>query len=188
MPIRTSCPTRRSHTADGQLAVAAGSERQWGRLCAALELDGAGRRCAFRLERRTCCPPGRAPADPGRALRCSADKRLARTARGGRGPLRPDPGRPRGARVGAGPGSFDDRRGRAPAPRERSARSASRSSWRATPATVRTAPPLLGEHSAEILAELGWSADAIERAPPRRRDLKPMQACRRASSEPSGSG
>jgi len=31
----------------------------------------------------------------------------------------------------------------------------------ATPATIRTAPPLLGEHSAEILAGLGYSADRI---------------------------
>lgn len=31
----------------------------------------------------------------------------------------------------------------------------------ATPATVRTAPPLLGEHSDEILNELGWTAEAI---------------------------
>jgi formyl-CoA transferase/CoA:oxalate CoA-transferase len=33
----------------------------------------------------------------------------------------------------------------------------------ATPATIRTAPPLLGEHSAEILAELGYEDEAIER-------------------------
>ena len=31
----------------------------------------------------------------------------------------------------------------------------------ATPATIRTAPPLLGEHSAEILAELGYDDAAI---------------------------
>jgi crotonobetainyl-CoA:carnitine CoA-transferase CaiB-like acyl-CoA transferase len=33
----------------------------------------------------------------------------------------------------------------------------------ATPAAVRTPPPLLGEHSDAILAELGYDAQAIER-------------------------
>jgi crotonobetainyl-CoA:carnitine CoA-transferase CaiB-like acyl-CoA transferase len=33
----------------------------------------------------------------------------------------------------------------------------------ATPASIRSAPPLLGEHSAEILGELGYSAHDVER-------------------------
>jgi len=33
----------------------------------------------------------------------------------------------------------------------------------ATPASIRTAPPLLGEDTDEILSELGYEADAVAR-------------------------
>ncbi len=174
-------------TADGQLAIAAGSERQWTRLCAALELDGLagdarfasnGERVAHRAELR----PILAERFAG-----SADKRLARTARGGRGPLRPDPGCPRGARVGAGPGSFDDRRGRAPAPREPSP------GWRPVqagrdPGDGPDCASAAGRAFGRDPGRAGLVGRRDRRAPPGRRDLKPMQACRRASFKPSGSG
>ena len=59
-------------TADGAIAVAVGSERQWPRLCAALGLPDAGRRPAVRHERRPRRAPGRAPPDPRRAVRRAA--------------------------------------------------------------------------------------------------------------------
>ena len=44
-------------TSDGEVAVAVGSERQWRRFCAALDMRGAGRGSALPDERRPCALP-----------------------------------------------------------------------------------------------------------------------------------
>ena len=131
-------------TADGAIAVAVGSERQWPRLCAALGLPDAGRRPALRDERRPRRASRRAPPDPRRAVRRAHDRRLARDARGGRDPVRADQRRRRGVRVARGRRARDD--GRAGAPglgRDPPGRRPVRSCPRRRP-SIRTPPPTLG--------------------------------------------
>ncbi len=148
-------------TADGQLALAAGSERQWRRLCSALELEGLadqpeyasnGQRVAHRDQLR--------PILAARfAARSSADwlERLEAAEipcgpiRGVLEALESDQALARQMTVEVEHPVLGTLR-QVGVPFKLAA----------TPATVRTAPPLLGEHSAEILAELGWSAAAIE--------------------------
>ena len=101
-PIRTSSRTRRSTTADGAIAIAVGSERQWPRLCAALGAAGAGSRSALCDQRRPRRGAGGAPPAAGGALRHALDRGLARRARRGRHPVRADQRRPRGVRLAGG--------------------------------------------------------------------------------------
>ena len=149
-------------TSDGELALAVGSERQWRRFCTALDLP-----------------------------ELAADPRLAtngeRVAR--RDALRPILA---GRLAGATTAAWLERLEEAEVPcgpiqgvlealqsEQAQARSMTATvdhprlgpirqvgvpfKLGATPATIRTAPPLLGEQSAEILAELGYEPAAIDR-------------------------
>ncbi len=149
-------------TADGEIAVAVGSERQWTRFCAALDLaplatDGRFSTNAARVA-------GRAELRPILADRLASeptDVWLERLAL---------------AEVPCGPIndlltalSTDQVHARdmvveVDHPRLGRLRQLGIPfKLAATPATIRTAPPLLGEHGDEVLAELGYEAAEIDR-------------------------
>jgi len=149
-------------TADGEIAVAVGSERQWPRLCHALgvdELAGDARfgnndaRVRNRLELR--------PLLAARFSSASSAHWLAALAR---------------AEVPSGPvndvlaafaqdqAASRDMSVVVDHPRLGQIRQIGLPyKLSATPASIRSAPPLLGEHSKEILAELGYTPAEIER-------------------------
>jgi crotonobetainyl-CoA:carnitine CoA-transferase CaiB-like acyl-CoA transferase len=148
-------------TADGEIAVAVGSERQWPRFCAALDLGALGSDPRFatngdRVEHRAELRPllaarlrsrltadwlaalreAEVPAAPINDIVAAFDLPQARARR-----MTVEVDHPRLGplrQVGV--------------PFELSA----------TPASIRTAPPLLGEQTDEILAELGYDETAIE--------------------------
>ena len=64
-------------TADGAIAIAVGSERQWPRLCVALGLPELAERPALRHQRRPGRATSRAAPHPGRAVHRPNDGRLA---------------------------------------------------------------------------------------------------------------
>lgn len=147
-------------TSDGQIAVAVGSERQWPRLCAALEFDELASdprfatndaRVRHREQLRPILAERFAEADSAHWLR-----------------LLDEAGVPSGP-VNDVLAAFDQPQARA---REMRASIDHPTlgpmpliglpyKLSGTPASIRRAPPLLGEHSAEILSELGYDAAAI---------------------------
>jgi crotonobetainyl-CoA:carnitine CoA-transferase CaiB-like acyl-CoA transferase len=148
-------------TTDGEIVVAVGSERQWPKLCAELELPDLasderfasnGARVRNRAVLRPILAARFAEADSGHWLRrldeagipcgpvnsvLAAFEQPQAVARG----MRVDVEHPK---LGSVP--------QIGLPYKLSA----------TPASIRSAPPLLGEHSAEVLAELGYSATEID--------------------------
>ncbi len=153
-------PYETFEAADGTVAVAVGSERQWPRFCAALGVPELAADARFatngdRVERREVLIPLLA-------------------ARFATAPLATWLERLEAADVPAGPvldvvAAFASEQAAAlgaRVPLEHPLLGAvdqvrSPFELAATPATVRTPPPLLGEHSAAILAELGYDAGEI---------------------------
>ena len=148
------------HTADGEIALGVGSERQWARLGPALGLAGLATDARFatngdRVEHRDELSPILAEAF---ATRSSADwLRLLDAAGIPVGPILDLPAAfssPQAGALGARVplrhpvlGAVDQ----VGIPFELSA----------TPAAIRLPPPMLGEHTDEILAEAGFDAAAI---------------------------
>ena len=147
-------------TTDGQIAVAAGSERQWSRLCSALGLAGLAADARFATNASRVA--NRATLRPIIGERIGADSTAVWLDR------------LEVAEVPCGPindvlEAFGTDQARAREmvvdidhPRLGPVRQVGLPfKLSATPGSIRSAPPLLGEHTDEILAELGFDPAAI---------------------------
>ncbi|HLX34350.1 MAG TPA: CaiB/BaiF CoA-transferase family protein, partial [Candidatus Limnocylindrales bacterium] len=149
-------------TADGEIAVAVGSERQWARFCTCLGLEALaadprfatnGDRVANRDELRPVLA-ARFVLEPSAAwlARLEAAEIPSGPIQGVLEALESDQAQARAMTVEVEHPLLGSLR-QVGVPFKLAA----------TPATIRSAPPLLGEHSEEILAELGYEPAAIER-------------------------
>ena len=166
VPVRDVRDGRRGDRRGGRVGAAVAA------LLRGARPAGAGRRPAVRDERRPGRPPRRAAADPRRAVRQPVDVPTG-WPRSTRPRSRPAPS-PTSSTAFASPeaaalGMAVDVEH--PCPGRPSARPASRSTFDATPGSIRTAPPLLGEHTDEVLAEVGFDAADDRAAPGGRRRL-----------------
>lgn len=148
-------------TADGELALAVGSERQWARLCELLGTPDLqhdpryatnGDRVANRVELRAILAARFADGSTARWLQALDE---AEIPCGAINDIAAAFAMPQAQALGMDATVEHPVLGtlrQAGIPFQLSA----------TPATIRTAPPLLGEHSREILAELGYAPAAID--------------------------
>jgi glutaryl-CoA transferase len=149
-------------TADGEIAVAVGSERQWPRLCAALDLDALAADPRFATN---------GPRVRNRAvLRPLLSERFAARNSSEWLAALDDAGVPCGpvndvlAAFAQPQAQARDMEITVEHPRLGPVRQVGLPyNLSATPASIRTAPPLLGEHAAEIMAELGYSPAELSR-------------------------
>jgi glutaryl-CoA transferase len=153
-------PYETFETADGELALAVASERQWPRLCGVLGIDGLATDPRF--------------ATNGDRVDHRAELRLILAGEFRRRPTAAWLAALDAAEVPCGPindvaAAFASPQARARGmtvdvdhPRMGTVRQVGLPfELSATPASIRTAPPLLGEHTAAILAELGYDDASI---------------------------